>query len=56
MELLMCETGSDGNVSVITDGETYLQIDCGINYKKANKLCKYQLFNCKDVVITHRHS
>lgn len=56
MELLMSMTGSDGNASVITDGVTMLQIDCGVNYKTVNKLCDYTLYQCAGAVITHKHS
>lgn len=52
----MSITGSTGNVSIISDGEGMLQIDCGLPYKKVNALCSYKLYQCRDAIVTHRHS
>ncbi len=52
----MSKTGSDGNASVISDGETLIQIDCGLNYKTVNRLMNYDLYKVHNAVITHKHS
>lgn len=52
----MSKTGSDGNASVISDGETLVLIDCGINYKTVNKMIDYDLYKVHNAVITHKHS
>lgn len=56
METLVSVTGSKGNATVISDGETMLQIDCGVGYNNVNSLCGYKLYECKDVIVSHGHS
>ena len=56
MKIVCSKTGSSGNFSMITDGVTYLAIDCGIGYDKATKISKFQLAKANALLITHFHS
>ena len=55
MEIVCSKTGSDGNFSVIYDGKSYLAIDCGIPYEKANRLCGHKLIKAVALLVTHGH-
>lgn len=55
MEFIYSKTGSDGNFSVICDGESSIVIDCGVNYQKANKKVRYGLLDASAVLVTHSH-
>ena len=56
MNIICSKTGSDGNFSFITDGETNIAIDCGIRYATANKMCNYKILEVLGVLITHSHT
>lgn len=56
IKTLVSITGSTGNATLITDGESFLQIDCGISYNELNQECGYELFKCKNVICSHAHS
>ncbi len=52
-------SGSKGNCSLITDGNTSLLIDCGISLRRAKRSLSaigYELNSLKYVLITHLHS
>lgn len=55
MDIICSKTGSDGNFSVISDGESSIVIDCGIDYQKANKMARYTLIDASGVLVTHSH-
>ena len=56
IEILASITGSNGNASVISDGETFLQIDCGVSYKVLNRMMDFQMYRVHNAIITHGHS
>lgn len=56
MEVLWSKTGSKGNVSVISDGKTLIQIDAGISPEKVNQNIVYKLSEVSGVIISHAHS
>lgn len=55
MNIIYSKTGSDGNLSYITDGNTNIIIDCGISFNKANKDCNYKLLQASALITTHHH-
>lgn len=55
MEIVYSETGSGGNATIITDGESYLLIDCGLSVKQVNKGGYSNLSNVKNALLTHSH-
>lgn len=56
MEIVCSKTGSDGNFSFISDGQSYLAIDCGLRYAIANKKSGYKVLNSSGLLVTHFHS
>lgn len=56
MNVLFSKTGSKGNASVITDGNTFIQIDAGIQPDKVNREINYQLSKISGVLTSHCHS
>lgn len=56
MEIICSKTGSAGNFSMISDGETYLALDAGVPIEKCQKLSHYQLHKINGILITHNHS
>lgn len=55
MNVLYSKTGSKGNASVITDGNTIIQIDAGIQPDKVNREIGYKLGNVCGILVTHVH-
>lgn len=55
MNVLYSKTGSKGNASVITDGNTFVQIDAGIQPDKVNREINYRLSKVVGVLCTHVH-
>ena len=55
MNVLYSKTGSKGNASVITDGNTLIQIDAGIQPDKVNREINYRLSKVVGVLCTHVH-
>lgn len=55
MNVLYSKTGSKGNASVITDGNTLIQIDAGIQPDKVNREIGYKLGNVCGILVTHSH-
>lgn len=55
MNVVFTKTGSKGNASVISDGETLIQIDAGISPETVNKGIGYNLQNIEGILITHEH-
>lgn len=56
MNVIYSKTGSKGNASVITDGNTFIQIDAGIQPDKVNREINYQLSKIAGVLVDHAHS
>ena len=55
MEVLYSKTGSIGNASVISDGETLVQIDAGITPAAVNREINYSLNDVFGVLVSHLH-
>lgn len=55
MEVLFSKTGSKGNASVISDGETLIQIDAGISPDKVNREINYRMDEVFGVLVSHFH-
>ena len=55
MNVIYSKTGSKGNASVITDGNTFIQIDAGIQPDKVNREINYRLSKVKGVLTSHGH-
>lgn len=55
MEVLWSKTGSKGNASVISDGQTLIQIDAGITPEKVNQSIGYKLSEVYGVIVSHSH-
>ena len=55
MNVLFSKTGSKGNASVITDGNTFIQIDAGIQPDKVNREINYRLSKVEGVLTSHGH-
>lgn len=55
MNVLFSKTGSKGNASVITDCNTFIQIDAGIQPDKVNREINYRLSKVIGVLCTHVH-
>lgn len=55
MNVIYSKTGSDGNASVISDGETLIQIDAGIKPYKVNAKIGYKISNIQLVICSHVH-
>lgn len=56
MDVLFSKSGSKGNASVVSDGETLIQIDAGITPEKANQGINYMQNEVCGVIVTHGHS
>lgn len=56
MKIVCSKTGSSGNFSIITDGNSYLAIDAGLKIDKCQQISKYQLHKINGIIITHNHS
>lgn len=55
MEVLWSKTGSKGNASVISDGQTIIQIDAGITPEKVNQNIGYKLSEVRGIITSHAH-
>lgn len=55
MNVIYSKTGSKGNASVITDGNTFIQVDAGIQPDKVNREINYQLSKVEGVIASHGH-
>lgn len=55
MEVLWSKTGSKGNASVISDGQTLIQIDAGITPEAVNREINYRLNDVFACLVTHCH-
>ena len=55
MNVLFSKTGSKGNASIITDGNTFIQIDAGIQPDKVNREINYRLSKVVGVLVSHGH-
>lgn len=55
MEVLFSRTGSKGNASVVSDGETLIQIDAGISPDKVNREINYRMDEVFGVLVSHCH-
>mgnify|MGYP001609315524 FL=1 len=55
MYVLFSKSGSKGNASVITDGNTFIQIDAGIQPDKVNREINYRLSKVVGVLVSHVH-
>ena len=55
MEVLWSKTGSKGNASVISDGQTLIQIDAGITPEVVNREINYRLNDVFGVLVSHLH-
>lgn len=55
MEVLFSRTGSKGNASVVSDGETLIQIDAGISPDKVNREINYRIDEVFGVLVSHCH-
>ena len=55
MNVLFSKSGSKGNASVITDGNTFIQIDAGIQPDKVNREINYRLSKVVGVLVSHVH-
>lgn len=55
MEVLYSKTGSKGNASVISDGQTLIQIDAGITPEVVNREINYRLNDVFGVIVSHLH-
>lgn len=55
MEVIYSKTGSKGNASVISDGNTMIQIDAGIGLKKVNEGIGYKIHEVVGIICTHHH-
>lgn len=56
MDVLFSKSGSKGNASVVSDGETLIQIDAGITPEKVNQGINYRQNEVCGVIVTHVHS
>ena len=55
MEVLYSKTGSKGNASVISDGQTLIQIDAGITPEVVNREINYRLNDVFGCLVGHCH-
>lgn len=55
MEVLFSKTGSSGNATVISDGQTMILIDAGISPEKINREIDYRLCESEALLCTHAH-
>lgn len=55
MEVLWSKTGSKGNASVISDGQTLIQIDAGITPEVVNREINYRLNDVFGCLVSHCH-
>ena len=55
MDVLFSKSGSKGNASVVSDGQTLIQIDAGITPEKVNQGINYRLNEVCGLVVTHSH-
>ena len=55
MNVLFSKSGSKGNASVITDVNTVIQIDAGIQPDKVNREINYRLSKVVGVLVSHVH-
>lgn len=55
MEIRTLATGSGGNCFIVSDGQTKLMLECGINFKDIQKGLKYNTRAIAGCLITHRH-
>lgn len=56
MNVVFSKTGSKGNASVVSDGETLIQIDAGIAPEKVNQGINYRQNEVFGAIVTHVHS
>lgn len=55
MNVVFSKTGSKGNASVVSDGETLIQIDAGITPEKVNQSIGYKLSEVSGIITSHAH-
>ena len=55
MNVIFSKIGSKGNASFITDGNTIIQIDAGIQPDKVNREIGYKLGKVCGILVTHCH-
>lgn len=55
MEIKSVASGSSGNCYMVSDGETKLLLECGIDNKKIQRACKHKLVTFDGCLISHEH-
>jgi phosphoribosyl 1,2-cyclic phosphodiesterase len=55
MEIKVLASGSKGNAYMVSDGNTKLLLECGIQYKQIQKGCGFRLSEIRACLISHEH-
>lgn len=55
MEIKVIASGSSGNATLISDGETALLLDAGISYKELQRGTGFRLSSVAGCLVTHEH-
>lgn len=55
MEIKVIASGSSGNATLISDGETALLLDAGISYKELQRGTGFKLSSVEGCLVTHEH-
>lgn len=55
MEIKVIASGSSGNATLISDGETALLLDAGISYKELQRGTGFKLSSVAGCLVTHEH-
>ena len=57
MRIINAGSGSKGNCTIVSSGDTHIMIDCGIGISRIRRLCQeYGIDHLDGLVLTHRHS
>lgn len=55
MDIKVIASGSTGNCYRISDGSTYLLLECGIRFESIQADCGYKTSSISGCLVTHRH-
>lgn len=48
-------SSSSGNAYLVSDGQTYILIECGLSHRKLQQACGFKLTSLDAVLISHEH-
>lgn len=55
MNFTSCASSSHGNVYIISDEQTRILIECGVSFKRLQKMCDFGVSSLDGCIISHEH-